>query len=93
MDQLAMLDRLTIDSVAGVRVNTMTYVRTAKDAASVDCYGRKITFPSHASEAVRFALKNSEFVVRDLPGNLDDQSKVTLVRRLVREGLVVVLSA
>jgi hypothetical protein len=28
-------------------------------------------------------------VVRDLPGELDDEGKVVLVRRLLREGLLV----
>jgi len=51
--------------------------------------GRKISFPWHASEAIRFALSHSEFVFRDLPGDLDDAGKLALVRRLIREGLVV----
>jgi ribosomal protein L16 Arg81 hydroxylase len=93
MGQLATLDRLTIGSVAGARTNAITHIRTAGDSTSVDCYGRTITFPPHASEAVRFALKNSQFVVGELPGDLDDKGKLALIRRLVREGLVEVLSA
>jgi hypothetical protein len=36
-----------------------------------------------------FALSGRPFVVRDLPGQLDDAGKVVLVRRLLREGLLV----
>src|ERR1700686_2723585 len=68
MSQMAALDRLTVDSVVGARTSAMAHIRTAGDSTSVDCYGRKITFPSHATEAVCFALKKSPFVVRELPG-------------------------
>jgi hypothetical protein len=34
------------------------------------------------------ALGSPRFVVKDLPGDLDDAGKVVLVRRLVREGIV-----
>jgi len=88
MAQMATLDRLTIDSVVGTRPGVMSYVRVDGKSASVDCFGRRIIFPVHATEAVRFALRNSHFVVRELPGDLDDAGKLTLVRRLIREGLV-----
>ncbi len=87
--QMAALDCLAIDSVAGARAGVISHMRTDGESTSVDCYGRKITFPIHAREAVRFALSNSEFVVRELPGDLDDAGKLALVRRLIREGLVV----
>lgn len=92
MAQMAALDRLTIDSVVGARTNAVSHIRTDGESTSVDCYGRKLTFPVHASEAVRFALSNSQFVVWKLPGDLDDKGKLTLVLRLIREGLVVALS-
>jgi ribosomal protein L16 Arg81 hydroxylase len=92
MAQMATLDRLTIDSVVGARTNAVSHLRTDGESTSVDCYGRKLTFPVHASEAVRFALSNSQFVVWKLPGDLDDKGKLTLVRRLIREGLLVALS-
>jgi ribosomal protein L16 Arg81 hydroxylase len=92
MAQMAALDRLTMDSVVGARTNAVSHMRTDGESTSVDCYGRKLTFPVHASEAVRFALSNSQFVVWKLPGDLDDKGKLTLVRRLIREGLVVALS-
>jgi ribosomal protein L16 Arg81 hydroxylase len=93
MAQLTALDRLTIDSVVGARAGVVSHLRTNNESASVDCYGRKITFPLHASEALRFALSHSDFAVRDLPGELDDAGKLALVRRLIREGVVVAHSA
>ena len=92
MAQMAALNRLTMDSVVGARTNAVFHVRADAESTSVDCYGRKITFPLHAGEAVRFALSSSQFVVRELPGDLDAEGKLTLVRRLIREGLVVSVS-
>ncbi len=92
MAQLAALDRLTMDSVAGARTGAVSHMRRDGESTSVDCYGRKISFPHHVTEVLRFALSHSRFVVRELPGNLDDPGKLALVRRLIREGLVVVHS-
>jgi hypothetical protein len=89
MAQLAALDRLTLDSVVGARPGVISRLRTNGDSESVDFYGRKITFPRQAGKAVRFALSNCRFAIEALPGNLDDAGKLTLIRRLIREGLVI----
>lgn len=92
MAQLANLDRLKIDSTVGRRVGVIARTSNGPESMVVECYGRTIRFPNKAAEAVSFALSQSKFLVRDLPGELDDAGKLTLVRRLVREGMVVVLS-
>ncbi|HKW89325.1 MAG TPA: cupin domain-containing protein [Candidatus Acidoferrales bacterium] len=91
MAQMAGLARLTPQSVAGARKGSVARLRDAGEALKVECYGRQITFPAPAREAVRYALGHARFVVGELPGELDDASKVTLVRRLIREGLVMAL--
>jgi ribosomal protein L16 Arg81 hydroxylase len=92
MDQMAVLDCLTADSVVGARTGAILHVRANGDTVSIDCYGRHITFPAHASEAVRFALSHSRFAVRELAGDLDEAGKLAVIRRLMREGLVIVFS-
>jgi ribosomal protein L16 Arg81 hydroxylase len=89
--QMAALKALTLDSIAGARMGSVSRVSMEGEFCSVDCYGRKIRFPGHASEALRFALSNPRFAVRELSGNLDGEGKLALVRRLVREGLVEVV--
>jgi hypothetical protein len=42
--------------------------------------------------AVGYALAHRRFTARDLPDTLDDEGKLTLVRRLVREGALRVLA-
>lgn len=88
MAQLATLDRLGIDSIVDLRPGVVFRLQANGESDSVECYGRIITFPPHVREAVRFAVSHSRFLVRDLPGNLDDSGKLTLIRRLIREGLL-----
>jgi ribosomal protein L16 Arg81 hydroxylase len=92
MAQITKLDHLTIDSRVGARTGVVCRLRMNEALTSIDCYGRRITFPAHVSEAVRFALNEPEFAVRELPGDLDDAAKVVLVRRLIREGLLAFLA-
>lgn len=91
MEQLARLGSLTIDSVVGIRQGVVFRLKSNHASESIETYGRTITYPQHASEAVRFALKHPKFTIRNLPGTLDDAGKLTLIRRLIREGLIVAL--
>ena len=55
---------------------------------------RDVSFPSSAGDAVRGVLELPEpFTASQLPGSLDDESRLVLVRRLVREGLLRVSEA
>lgn len=89
MAQLAALEQIGTDTKLAVRPHLIARVQVEQNSVSVRHFGRKITFPSHVAPAVRFALSQKPFAVRDLPGDLDDSGKLTLARRLVREGLLV----
>jgi ribosomal protein L16 Arg81 hydroxylase len=89
--QIAALDRLSVESVVGARPGLIFYVRAQGEVVCLEYYGRTIKFPAQAGEALGFALNRSEFAVRELPG-LDNAGKLTLVRRLIREGLLVSMS-
>ena len=92
MGQLALLDRLRMESVVGARSSAAFRILKNGSSTSVYAFARKIGFPAQAEDALRFALNQSRFSIRDLPGNLDDSGKLVLIRRLVREGLMVVLA-
>lgn len=49
----------------------------------------QIALPSFTGDAVRFALSGEAFSVSDLPGTLDEASKIVLARRLIKEGMLV----
>ena len=90
MAQLAALDQLATDSIVGTRPHLIARVETSANSVSVRCFGRRITFPRTTASAVQFALSCDRFAVQDLPGDLDAAGKITLVRRLILEGLLVV---
>ena len=51
--------------------------------------GKELAFPAHARDEVCGTLELDEpFTAADLPGELDDEGRLVLVRRLVREGLL-----
>ncbi len=92
MAQVAGLKRVTIDSIVAAREAVIWRVETEGDSVVVRCANRRIKFPAHAADAVRFALGRRRFQVRDLPSGLDDEGKLALVRRLIREGLLMVVA-
>jgi hypothetical protein len=51
--------------------------------------GKHVTFPEHAREEIEALFAADEpFTAGELPGGLDDDSRLVLVRRLIREGFV-----
>lgn len=91
MEQIALIEQIKIDSVLGARAGMVSRIEMEGASATIYGFGRKISFPAYAGEAIRFALEQSRFVVSMLPGELDERGKLVLVRRLVREGLLAVL--
>lgn len=92
MAQMAQLDELSADSVVGARAGAIARVQANGESVKVNTFGQTITLPVYVREPLEFALEHERFVVRDLPGELDDAGKVTLVKRLVREGLLMARS-
>lgn len=50
--------------------------------------GKSVRFPAHVHEPIRFITERQSFRICDLPGSLNDGGKLTLVRRLIREGFL-----
>ena len=84
-----MPDRLTLNSRAGVRPHAIFHVEQDEETVTVAFGGHVVTLPAFTGDAVRAALNGTDYCPRDPPGELDDGGKPTLVRRLIREGLVV----
>ena len=88
IQQVLSLGSLAIDSVVGARPALVYRIIEKGDAFVVTCYGSDISFPGHAIEPVRYALETPRFRVAELPGDLDDEGKLVLARRLIREGIL-----
>jgi ribosomal protein L16 Arg81 hydroxylase len=92
MAQLARLGSLNIDSRVGARphlIHDLTHFEEDGIVRLV-CHGAEIDLPEFAREPLEHAITARDFRVGDLPGELDDAGKLVLVRRLVREGLMVI---
>jgi hypothetical protein len=51
--------------------------------------GKEIVLPDYVRDDVEFLLEaDAPFTPADLPGDLDDEGRLVLVRRMLREGLL-----
>lgn len=81
-------DLKTTDVRASRRPNLLYRIEETEKNVRLHAYGRTFTMPIHAAEPMRHALEHDHWVIGSLPGDLDDAGKLVLVRRLVKEGLV-----
>ncbi len=85
---LSRLDTVNVNTTVCRRANTIVRTNGTQDGIELAFQGKWITFPSHAAEAVNYVSQHDRFRVDDLPDLLDDASKVVLIKRLIREGLL-----
>jgi hypothetical protein len=85
LSQLRALDELGLDTPLARRATTLAEL----DFPRLSFEGKTITFPAHVEEDVVFVVSaDGEFSAADLPGSLDDEGRLVLIRRLVREGFL-----
>ena len=81
-------DRLTSRSRVRRRAGLLTEAVTDGEACLLRFCGRELRLPGGVWPALQFAATADEFAVEDLPDCLDAEGKLTLVTRLVREGVL-----
>ena len=94
MRQLARLAELTPASEVGAQPQLIYDLQDRTDSAGndvvqVSCQGAEIFLPAHVKPALEVCLSAPRIAVRDLPGDLDEAGKLVLVKRLIREGMMV----
>ena len=72
----------------GRRVGLLTEAATEGETCLLRYCGRELRLPAGAWPALRFATTADEFAVEDLPDCLDAEGKLTLVTRLLKEGVL-----
>lgn len=89
--QLAALDGLSTDSQVGARPDVIYNLREEEDGqVTLIAQGAEIALPGHAAEAMAYCVTTPAFRLGDMGGDLDDDGKLVLARRLIREGLMMV---
>jgi ribosomal protein L16 Arg81 hydroxylase len=86
---LQLAANLTLDSRVRGRPGLIYRISQQRKKITLLCNSRQIAFPRFTAASLQFALCNPSFVPRDLPGSLTDSAKIVLIKRLMREGLVV----
>ena len=88
-DQLRALEELDVDTPLTRRPTVIADLDVGEREAALAYEGRTLRFPARIAPEVEFMLDaDDEFTAADLPGRLDDESRLVLVRRLVREGFL-----
>jgi bifunctional lysine-specific demethylase and histidyl-hydroxylase NO66 len=91
--QLGLIDEIEDATQVRRRPGSVFEVSVEGDEASVLLGMRELRMPAFCEPALRFVTRSgASFRPADLPG-LDDESRLVLVRRLVREGAVEVVDA
>ena len=65
---------------------------TEVDCIGLEWAGFRVTFPLQTEAAIRFILNNKQFQVSELPDELDEESNAVLVKRLVKEDFLQMVS-
>jgi hypothetical protein len=88
---LLVVDALRANDWVGARPGLIYREIQTEQSIILQCQGAEISFPLCVAQDLTFALDTPSFQINSMPGPLDLQSKLVLMRRLVREGLVTIL--
>jgi ribosomal protein L16 Arg81 hydroxylase len=87
--QLRALEELDLETPVERRPTVIAEVSRSDDSVAVAFEGKRVVFPAAVGDDVEFAARTAgEFRAGDLPGELDEEGRLVLVRRLVREGFL-----
>jgi ribosomal protein L16 Arg81 hydroxylase len=85
-------DGLDIDTVLEKHPLTLCRVVNDEHGAAIEFPGNRVSGPHRIASALHFVAQTARFAVRELPDDLNAEGKVVLARRLLREGLLRIVS-
>ncbi len=89
LTQLRALETLGPETLLERRETVIADLEEPPEGPALVFEGKELRFPPHAAGEVRACYESEErFRVSELPGELDDDGRVVLARRLVREGFL-----
>lgn len=88
IQDLVALDALTLETPVERRVGLPCTVSTSNGTARIDFGANFVTGPARLAPALEFVRNRSRFRGSELPPDLPEGTRLVLIRRLVREGLL-----
>ncbi|HET6880837.1 MAG TPA: cupin domain-containing protein [Pirellulales bacterium] len=79
---------IALDTSLVRRIDAICRVLENDEGVAIEFPGNRVAGPPRIGAALRFIAQASSFTARDLPGELSDEARLVLVRRLMREGLL-----
>lgn len=94
LTQLRALDALDLDTELERRATALVHASEQNGSVVLTFDGKELALPARLRDEVLWVLESDgAFTAADLPGDLDDESRLVLARRLVREGLLRISAA
>jgi hypothetical protein len=90
LQQLARLEQLQVSDVVAPRDPMVWDLTERGDEVVLSCFGADVVFPVKAAAPLRqlLAVGPEGLAISGVEGRLDDDERLVLVRRLVREGVL-----
>jgi hypothetical protein len=89
LGQLLRLEATADDSTVRRRPGAVCRLQRDDGRLTLQLGDRALRAPARLEPALRFVVERERFAVADLAEHLDEHARVVLVRRLIREGLLV----
>lgn len=83
---MAGLSSLSADSTVVNNMGRDAYLSSEEDRVVLNLHGKAVSFPEYACKTLEFILAQERFAVKDISTTIDSDGRLTLVRRLIREG-------
>ena len=81
-------DRISLNTIVSRREGIDCALERAEGRVMLRFYDKLLSFPDSVGPAIDCVLKRMEFSVKEVQANLSDAGKLTIIRRLVKEGLL-----
>lgn len=85
-DDLVNLDDITLQTRVTKRPGLLSSLQREDGSLSISFHAKKVMLPLHLESILRFMDTAGGFTPASLPGGLDHDGRLVLVRRLVKEG-------
>ncbi len=94
LSQLRAIEELDVDREVELRETVLVHASEHNRSFELTFDGKEVAFPARIRDEVSWVLERDDaFTAADLPGDLDDESRLVLMRRLIREGLLRISAA